>query len=91
MAANKVNLGTGLTDPGATLGVSTIPLNPPLCPFAGQVTLQGPNDPALETHQYRIKATNAGTYVVPSAYGEGMYDRSLKAPSAGGSMVVEKR
>jgi hypothetical protein len=58
VAANKVSLVTGLTDSGATLGTSTVPLNPPSCPFAGQLTLQGPNDPTLAGHQYRIKATN---------------------------------
>jgi len=34
VAANKVSLVTGLTDSGATLGTSTVPLNPPSCPFA---------------------------------------------------------
>jgi len=56
-----------------------------------RVVLYGMIDKDANEFVYRIKATNAGTYVVPSAYGEGMYDRSLKARSAGGSMVVEKR
>jgi uncharacterized protein YfaS (alpha-2-macroglobulin family) len=37
---------------------------------------------------YRIKATNAGSYVVPPAYGEAMYDRSRQASSAAGHIEV---
>ena len=56
-----------------------------------RVVLYGAIDKDANEFVYRIKATNAGTYVLPPAYGEGMYDRSLKARSSGGSMVVEKR
>ncbi|MEP6701528.1 MAG: alpha-2-macroglobulin [Betaproteobacteria bacterium] len=56
-----------------------------------RVVLYGAVDKDANEFVYRIKATNAGTYVVAPAYGEGMYDRSLKARSAGGSMTVEKR
>jgi uncharacterized protein YfaS (alpha-2-macroglobulin family) len=37
---------------------------------------------------YRIKATNAGSYAVPPAYGEGLYRRELSARSAAGKIVV---
>lgn len=37
---------------------------------------------------YRIKATNVGTFTVPPAYGEGMYDRNIQAQSAAGSITV---
>jgi len=37
---------------------------------------------------YRIKATNAGTFAVPPAYGEAMYDRSVVARSAAGKIEV---
>jgi alpha-2-macroglobulin len=37
---------------------------------------------------YRIKATNIGTYVVPPAFGEAMYDRSLLARSIAGTIEV---
>lgn len=40
---------------------------------------------------YRLKATNAGTYRVPPAYGEGMYERSVQARSLGAQFVVEKK
>ncbi|HMN44184.1 MAG TPA: alpha-2-macroglobulin [Povalibacter sp.] len=39
---------------------------------------------------YRIKATNVGAYVVPPAYGEAMYDRSVVARSAAGRLTVAR-
>ena len=39
---------------------------------------------------YRIKATNIGTYTLPPAYGEAMYDRSLLARSIAGKIEVVK-
>jgi hypothetical protein len=59
VAADDVDLVTGLTRPGAKLGPATVPLNPPDRPFAGLVVLQGPLDPSLVGHQYRIRGTNA--------------------------------
>ncbi|HEY5993400.1 MAG TPA: alpha-2-macroglobulin [Gallionellaceae bacterium] len=37
---------------------------------------------------YRIKATNAGTFVVPPAYGESLYERDYQARSAGGKTII---
>lgn len=39
---------------------------------------------------YRIKATNVGTYNVPPAYGEAMYDRSVLARSTAGKLTVSR-
>jgi len=39
---------------------------------------------------YRIKATNIGTYTIPPAYGEAMYDRGLVARSIAGKIEVVK-
>lgn len=39
---------------------------------------------------YRIKATNVGKYVVPPAYGEALYDRSVVGRSAAGSIEVSR-
>jgi uncharacterized protein YfaS (alpha-2-macroglobulin family) len=39
---------------------------------------------------YRIKATNTGTYTIPPAYGEAMYDRSVLARSVAGTIQVVK-
>jgi hypothetical protein len=58
IGAAYVDLVTGLTLPGAILGTSTVPLSPTDRPFAGLVKLQGPNDPALAGHRYRIRGTN---------------------------------
>ncbi|MCC2658541.1 MAG: hypothetical protein K0Q76_3649 [Panacagrimonas sp.] len=46
--------------------------------------------PELSQIVYRIKATNTGTFTVPPAYGEGMYDRDFNARSAAASITVEK-
>jgi uncharacterized protein YfaS (alpha-2-macroglobulin family) len=40
---------------------------------------------------YRIKATNTGTFTVPPAYGESMYERSVRGRSLGAKITVEKR
>jgi uncharacterized protein YfaS (alpha-2-macroglobulin family) len=37
---------------------------------------------------YRIKATNAGRFVVPPAYAESMYERGVQARSAGGQTIT---
>jgi alpha-2-macroglobulin len=39
---------------------------------------------------YRIKATNIGTYTIPPAFGEAMYDRSLLARSVAGKIEIVK-
>jgi alpha-2-macroglobulin len=39
---------------------------------------------------YRIKATNIGTYTIPPAYGEAMYNRGLLARSVAGKIEVVK-
>ncbi|MET0441939.1 MAG: hypothetical protein ABW071_08150, partial [Casimicrobiaceae bacterium] len=37
---------------------------------------------------YRIKATNVGSFTVPPAYGEAMYESSVKARSTAGKLEV---
>ncbi|OCG08066.1 hypothetical protein A9G13_07670 [Gilliamella sp. wkB178] len=37
---------------------------------------------------YQIKATNVGTYTIPPAFGEAMYDRDIQAVSLGGNKIV---
>jgi uncharacterized protein YfaS (alpha-2-macroglobulin family) len=39
---------------------------------------------------YRIKATNAGAYTTPPAYGEAMYDRSVVGRSTSGKLTVDR-
>lgn len=40
---------------------------------------------------YRIKASNAGTFLVPPAYGESLYDRRIQARSPGGATLTVVR
>ncbi len=40
---------------------------------------------------YRIKATNAGVFVVPPAYGESMYEREVRARSLADRIAVERK
>jgi hypothetical protein len=60
VAAASVDLGSGMTLPGAALAVNGSPL-PNNCPFAGVVTLHGPLDPALAGQLYRIRVRNLST------------------------------
>ncbi|MCP5468603.1 MAG: alpha-2-macroglobulin family protein [Deltaproteobacteria bacterium] len=40
---------------------------------------------------YKIRATNAGKFVVPPAYGESMYERNIQARSVGGQVLEIKK
>ena len=43
----------------------------------------------VQEFRYRIKATNLGSFVVPPAYGESMYERQVQARSVAGRITVE--
>lgn len=45
-------------------------------------------DDQVQTFVYQIKATNVGEYIVPSAFGEAMYDRDIQAVSKGGNKMT---
>ena len=60
VAAASVDVGTGLTLPGAAIAENGNPL-PDDCPFAGVVTLHGPLDPSLAGQLYRIRVRNLTT------------------------------
>jgi uncharacterized protein YfaS (alpha-2-macroglobulin family) len=53
-----------------------------------RVVLFGSVGPSMQEFVYRIKATNRGTYTVPPAYAESMYDRAIRARTLPGMMVV---
>lgn len=55
-----------------------------------RVVLYGTVDTSMSEFVYRIRATNAGTFIVPPAYGESMYERSIQARSAAGKITVER-
>jgi uncharacterized protein YfaS (alpha-2-macroglobulin family) len=46
-------------------------------------------DTSIHEIVYRVRATSAGSFVLPPAYGEAMYDTRKQARSMGGRIVVE--
>jgi len=44
-----------------------------------RILIFGTGDESVKTFVYRIRATNRGSYVVPPAYAESMYDRGVHA------------
>ena len=52
-----------------------------------RVVLYGTALPDVGEFVYRIKATNAGKFIVPPAYGESLYDRRVQARTAGGTTL----
>ena len=43
---------------------------------------------SVQTYSYRIRATNAGEFVVPPAWAQGLYERERQARSLAGKVVV---
>jgi uncharacterized protein YfaS (alpha-2-macroglobulin family) len=56
-----------------------------------RVVLFGSVGDSVREFVYRIKATNRGTYVIPPAFAESMYDRTVRARSLPGMMTVEEK
>jgi uncharacterized protein YfaS (alpha-2-macroglobulin family) len=56
-----------------------------------RVVLYGTASRSVNEFVYRIRATNAGNFVVPPAYGESMYDRTVQARSLGTKMEVNRK
>ncbi len=56
-----------------------------------RVVVYGFAEQNIQEFVYTIKATAAGSFAVPPAFGEGMYDRGVKAWSQAGRMVVKPR
>jgi uncharacterized protein YfaS (alpha-2-macroglobulin family) len=55
-----------------------------------RIVLYGSVNTTISEFIYRIKATNAGTFAIPPAFGESMYEREVQARSLGAKIVVEK-
>jgi uncharacterized protein YfaS (alpha-2-macroglobulin family) len=53
-----------------------------------RVVLYGQVGSSVTEYIYRIKATNTGQFVMPPAFAEGMYDRSVRARSQGSKVAV---
>jgi uncharacterized protein YfaS (alpha-2-macroglobulin family) len=56
-----------------------------------RVVIYGTATRNVEEFIYKIRATNAGTFVVPPAYGESLYDRNVQARSLGAKVEVTKK
>lgn len=56
-----------------------------------RVVIYGTATSDVKEFVYRIRAGNAGKYVVPPAFGESMYDRRLQARSQGGATLTVER
>jgi uncharacterized protein YfaS (alpha-2-macroglobulin family) len=55
-----------------------------------RIVLYGSAEASLQEFVYRMRATNAGTFQVPPAYAESMYERGIRARSLPGKLTVEK-
>jgi alpha-2-macroglobulin len=56
-----------------------------------RVVIYGEATADVREFVYRIKATNAGSFIVPPAYGESLYDRTIQARSVGGTRLIVER
>ncbi|BCQ46361.1 hypothetical protein ERHA55_38880 [Erwinia rhapontici] len=52
-----------------------------------RVIIYGSATTELQEFVYQIKATNTGSFVIPPAYGEAMYDREIQAMSASAGKI----
>jgi uncharacterized protein YfaS (alpha-2-macroglobulin family) len=55
-----------------------------------RVVVYGRVTDQVQEFSYRIKATNVGSYVIPAAFGESMYDTKLRARAVAGRITVER-
>jgi uncharacterized protein YfaS (alpha-2-macroglobulin family) len=54
-----------------------------------RVVLYGTLTKDLAEYRYRLRATNAGTFLTPAGYAESMYDRKLRARTLPGTLTVQ--
>jgi uncharacterized protein YfaS (alpha-2-macroglobulin family) len=55
-----------------------------------RIVLYGSATGTVQEFVYRMRATNAGTFQVPPAYAESMYERGIRARSLPGQLTVQK-
>jgi hypothetical protein len=82
------NTGSGPCSFCAATPSATTPALNYADPREDRVVFYGTLTSDVQEVVYRIKATNIGTYTIPPAYGEAMYDRSLVARSIAGKIEV---
>ena len=46
-------------------------------------------DDEVKDYEYKIKAVNRGSYVIPPVYAESMYDRNLRSKGLMRTVIVE--
>jgi uncharacterized protein YfaS (alpha-2-macroglobulin family) len=56
-----------------------------------RVVVYGRASDTIQEYSYRIKATNAGSYVVPAAFGMSMYEPQVRARSVAARIGVERK
>lgn len=56
-----------------------------------RVVIYGAAMPDVQEFVYRIRATTAGKFIVPPAYGESMYDRRVQARAPSGQFLIVAR
>jgi alpha-2-macroglobulin len=56
-----------------------------------RVVIYGRATKGVQEYGYRIKATNAGSYVIPGSYGLSMYDAQVRARSVAGRIGVVRQ
>jgi hypothetical protein len=54
-----------------------------------RVVLYGGLTKNMAEYRYRIRASNAGTFLVPPSYAESMYDRTLRARTVPSRVTVQ--
>jgi alpha-2-macroglobulin len=87
--------GRGDEGPSGTLSIPIAVQGTTYSPEYGdvredRVVLYGHARPSVEEFVYRIRATNAGTFLTPPIKAESLYDRGAVSQGTGGKIVVVK-
>ncbi len=56
-----------------------------------RIVYYGSFDNTIVDLSYQVRVTAAGTFTVPPSYAQSMYDRSIKAQSSAGEIIVSKK
>ena len=80
---DEINAATGVTAPVAHIAYNGTPLDSRGCPFAGLVTVHGPNDPALVGTTYRLLVRNVTAGGAPTPVLDASTPRPSSVPERG--------
>ena len=88
-AEGDVNEGRGWVSP---IGIDGSTWQPDFVDIReDRVVLFGSVGESAQEFVYKIKATNKGTFTIPPAFAESMYNRAVRARTLPGMMVVEEK